>query len=139
MKHWKLEYGHRGFEFNKFKKLTGIVVHGNFYSDDVWWRYYTMLHMTGSPTRLITEEHVANLDCISGGRYYSKETVNAMETDYLTRIAELKTEVLSLALLHDDTEFKNAAQEVISCMHRKRQSTRSTRPGKINNKTGIRS
>ncbi len=98
-----------------------------------------MLHMTGSPTRLIAEEHVANLDCIGGGRYYSKETVNAMETDYLTRIAELKTEVLSLALLHDDIEFKNAAQEVISCMHRKRQSTRSTRPGKINNKTGIRS
>ena len=95
MKHWKLEYRPRGFEFNKFKKLTGIVVHGHFYSDDVWWRYYTMLHMTGSPTRLITEEHVANLDCISGGRYYSKETVNAMETDYLTRIAELKTEVLS--------------------------------------------
>ena len=138
MKHWKLEHRPRGFEFNKFKKLTGEVVQGHCYSDDVWWRYYTMLHMTGSPTRLIAEEHVANLDCIGGGRYYSKETVNAMETDYLTRIAELKTEVLSLALLHDDTEFKNAAQDVISCMHSKRQNSRSTRPGKINNQTGMR-
>ena len=96
-----------------------------------------MLHMTGSPTRLIAEEHVANLDCISGGRYYSKETVNAMETDYLTRIAELKTEVLSLAL-HDDTEFKNAARQVISCMHSTRHNSRSTRPGKINNQTRMR-
>jgi hypothetical protein len=137
MELWKLEHRPRGFEFNKFKKLMSEVVQGHLYSDDVWWRYYTLLHMTGSSTRIVVEEHIANLDCISGGRYYSKATVNAMEKDYLTRISELKAKVTTV--LPDFTGFDDAAKEVISRMHSKRQNSRSTRSGKIHNKTGMRS
>ncbi len=135
MEPWKLAYRRTGSQadFNKFKKkLTGKEFQGHCYSDEVYWRYYTLLHMTGSSTRIVVEEHVANLDCISSGRYYSKATVNAMETDYLTSIAELMTQVSSA--LPDDHEFDNAAREVISRMHNTRQNSKSTRPGKINNK-----
>ena len=136
MKQWKLEHLPRGADFNKFKVAVSKVIIPGHYSDDVWWRYYTILHMTGSSTRIIREEHIANLNCIQEGKYYSKATVNDMETDYLTRIAELKAGV-SLAL-PDDTGFEDAAQVVISSMKSTRQNSRSTRPGKIVNKTGLR-
>lgn len=134
MEPWKLACRYSGSqaEFNKFKKLIGDVVKGHCYSDEVYWRYYTLLHMTGTSTRIVEEEHVANLDCISIGSYYSKATVNSMETDYLTSIAELKTQVSSA--LPEDDGFDNAAREVISRMHSTRQNSRSKRPGKINNK-----
>jgi hypothetical protein len=138
MEPWKLAYRHMGSQadFNKFKKLTGEIVQGHCYSDEVYWRYYTLLHMTGSSTRIVVEEHVDNLDCISSGGYYSKATVNAMETDYLTSIAELMTQVSSA--LPDDDGFDNAAREVISRMYSTRQNSKSTRPGKINNKKTLR-
>ncbi len=134
MKQWKLEHLPRGADFNKFRVLVSKVIIPGYYSNDVWWRYYTILHMTGSSTRIIREEHIANLNCIQEGKYYSKATVNDMETNYLTRIAELKTE-MSL-VLPEDTDFEDAARVVISRMKSKRQNSRSTRPGKIINKTG---
>ncbi len=137
MKSWNLDHKPRGnpfFDFRKLLKKNHLIP--DEYSSDTWWRYYSILHMTGSSTRIVREEHIANLDSIQEGKYYSKATVNAMEMDYLTQIAELKTK-LSRAL-PDDTSFNDAAREVISRTRRRRQNSRSTRPGKINNKTGKR-
>lgn len=138
MKSWNLDHKPRGDSFFDFRKLLKKKQSiPDEYSNDTWWRYYSVLHMTGSASRIIREEHIANLTSIQEGKYYSKAAVNAMEMDYLTQIADLKTK-LSLAL-PDDTSFHDAAREVISCTRRQRQNSRSTRPGKINNKTGMRS
>ena len=131
MKTWNLDHKPRGFEFNKFKKLLSRVTPGH-YSDDVWWRYYAILHMTGSATRIVREEHVANLECIQQGKYYSKDVLNAMENDYLIHINDLKAR-LSEAF-PDETGFEDAARTVINSTQSMRQSSRSTRPGKIRNK-----
>ena len=133
MKQWNLDHRPRGQEFCDFKKQLMQKLHGiqEPYTNDVLWRYFTILHLTGTSTRLVQEEHIANLNHIKEGRYYSKATVNTMETDYLTHIAELKTKLS--AQFPDDTGFASAAQDVISRTYGRRQSSRSTRPGKINN------
>ena len=137
MKSWNLEYKPRGnpvCDFRKLLKKNQDIP--DEYTNDVWWRYFSILHMTGSATRIVREEHIANLNSIRDGKYYSKATVNTMEMDYLTQISELKTKLLNA--LPDDTSFNKAAREVISRTRGQRQNSRSTRPGKINNKTGKR-
>lgn len=137
MLHWKLDQ-HRGAEFNKFKKNTfdEEFLEIPKYSDDVWWRYFTTLHMTGTAARITRDEHIVNLDRIQSGRYYSEATMNAMEAHYLERIAELKRDVASV--LPDDKTYENAVKIVVHRAKKKRQHYMSTRP-KIANRTGRRS
>lgn len=134
MLHWKLD-AHRDSDFNHFKTRTfdGEYLEIPRYSDDVWWRYYTSLHMTGTATRLTREEHILNLDRIESMQYYSKETMNAMESRYMARIAVLKEEVSAL----DDQTYEEAAKIVVHRAKKRRQHFMSTQP-KINNRTGRR-
>ena len=130
MRHWKLD-AHRDCEFNHFKSRTFDDEYLEIpkYSDDIWWRYYTSLHMTGTATRLMREEHITNLDRIKSGRYYSKAAMNAMEARYLARISALRTEVSAL----DNQTYEKAVKIVVRRAKKGRQHYMSTQQ-KIDNK-----
>ncbi len=82
------------------------------------------MHNTNLTNKRIAEE-------IENGRFYSKSTLKAMEIKYLARIAELKQTMTKK--LPDDTQFDDAAQMVALRASMSRQSSRSTRPEKIQN------
>ena len=130
MKHWRLDQP-KGTNFNYFKRDTfnGEYLEIPKYSTDVWWRYFTMLHLTGTATRLMRDEHILHLDRIESGRYYSKVSVNAMEERYLARIAELQREAEGL----DDDTYAKAAKLASSRIKKDRKNCRSDQP-KIDNR-----
>jgi hypothetical protein len=101
------------------------------YSDQTYWRYFTLLHMVGAEVHNtgLTNKRIA--EEIENGRFYSKSTLKAMETKYLKRISELKSSMDSK--LPDDTQFDDATQMVAIRANMSRQSSRSSRPGKIQN------
>jgi hypothetical protein len=129
MKHWRLDQP-KGEKFNRFKKNTfdGEYLEIPKYPTDVWWRYFTTLHLTGTATRLTRDEHILHLDRIESRQYYSKASVNAMEARHLARIAKLRREAEGL----DDDTYAEAAGLASSRIKKGRKNCRSDQP-KIDN------
>ena len=89
------------------------------------WRYFTFLHLVGAEIHQPRSVSTALLEQFENGKFYSTTTVRAMETKYLKRIAE--------AVSIKGCNFHEAAKTVAFRAKLVRQSSRSTRPGKIVN------
>jgi pyruvate/2-oxoacid:ferredoxin oxidoreductase alpha subunit len=129
MKIWRLDRP-KGESFRYWKKslFKGEYLEIPRYPIHVWWRYYTLLHLTKAVTRLTRDEHIIHMDRIESGRYYSKASMNAMEARHLARIAALKQE----AEAPQNTRYEDAARVVISRMEKDTKNDKSNQP-KIRN------
>jgi hypothetical protein len=67
------------------------------------------------------------INSIQNSTFYSAKTLELMEAKYLNKIVSLKQQV------QDTSDFNVAAMEVVIRATMKRQSSRSTRDGKIRN------
>jgi len=125
MQSWKLEPIIYSPKFKEYRKKFMEKYPG--YSLQTCWRYFTFLHLVGADARHTHEVNADYIEWFQNGKFYSKETLNLMESKYLERIAALKQK------LQDTSEFDAAAKEVIHRATMRRQNSRSTRCGKIKN------
>jgi hypothetical protein len=95
------------------------------YSVQTCWRYFTFLHLVGTEIHNTEEVNEKIIDSIENSTFYSAKTLELMEAKYLDKIASLKQQV------QDTSDFDVAAMEVVIRATMKRQSSRSTRDGKI--------
>ncbi len=122
---WKLnEEAHCTSFHNYFRKA--VRTYG--YTEKAHWRYFTFMHMVGAKKHNSDLTHRELLEQFENGKFYSNATVKAMETKYLKRIAEITQECLD-----DDDNFRCAAVTVAFRASLPRQSSRSSRKGKIKN------
>jgi len=125
MQPWKLEPIVFSDKFNHFKKTFISKYPG--YSVKTCWRYFTFLHLVGTEIHNTEEVNQQTIDSIENSKFYSAKTLELMETKYLKQIADLKQRV------QDTSGLEMAAMEVVIRATMKRQSSRSTRDGKIKN------
>ena len=125
MQQWKLEPIISSVKFVDFKKTFMKKYPG--YSVQTCWRYFTFLHLVGTEIHNTEEVNEKIIDSIENSTFYSAKTLELMEAKYLDKIASLKQQV------QDTSDFDVAAMEVVIRATMKRQSSRSTRDGKIRN------
>jgi hypothetical protein len=89
------------------------------------WRYFTFLHLVGAEIHQPQSVSMALLEQFENGKFYSTATVRAMETKYLKRIVE--------AVSVKGCNLHEAAKTIAFRATLVRQSSRSTRQGKIVN------
>ncbi len=122
---WKLDVEERGTSYHEYYKKA---VRAFGYTEKAHWRYYTFMHMVGAKKHNTDLTHKELLGQFENGKFYSNATVKAMETKYLEHLAEITRECQD-----DDNDFRRAAVTVAFRASLPRQSSRSTRPGKIKN------
>jgi hypothetical protein len=125
MQPWKLEPIIFSDKFSVFKQHFKKKYPG--YSVQTCWRYFTILHLVGTQIHNAEEVNENFINSIQNSKFYSAQTLEHMEAKYLKKIAGLKQRV------QDTSEFDVAATEVAIRATMKRQSSRSTRDGKIKN------
>ncbi len=117
---WRLEEGERGTAFHDYFRKA-VKRFG--FSERAHWRYFTFMHMVGAKKHNTELTHRELLALFEGGAFYSKATVQGMESKYLERMARIRR----------PDEFNDAAVTVGYRASQPRQSSQSTRPNKIKN------
>ncbi len=130
MASWKLDPILYTQNYVDFKRKI-LKKHHNSCSEDTYWHYYTFLHMVGTEVHNEGLTHAENMEQIEEGVFYSRSTLHTMEAKYLERIAQLK-QAMKASFPNDNT-FDCAARMVAHRASMRRQSSRSTRDGKIKN------
>ena len=133
MSSWRL--GERkDFLFNKWVKHMLERFNNNLqeFSTETFWRYYTQLHLVGADVHMEETTHRKHLTLIQQAVYFDQKTMEAMETRYLTRIVELRNRLAAAFPL--DVSVSRAARLVVNSVVSSRQSSRTTRGGRIQNK-----
>ena len=77
---------------NKIRPLVDRVraVPGvNHFSDDIYWRYFTFLHLCGTDAMYSGHKHIEHLKMMAGD-FYDMKTVEEMEAPLMAKIIDLK-------------------------------------------------
>ena len=70
---------------DRVREVPGV----NHFSDNIYWRYYTFLHLCGTATIYSGPKHIEHLKMMAGD-FYDMKTVEEMEKPLMANIVDLK-------------------------------------------------
>ena len=70
---------------DRVREVPGV----NHFSDNIYWRYYTFLHLCGTATIYSGPKHIEHLKMMAGD-FYDMKTVEEMEKPLMANIVNLK-------------------------------------------------
>jgi hypothetical protein len=71
--------------FDGVRAFPGV----HYFSDEIYWRYYTLLHLCGTKASFSAPKHIKHLTMMSG-EFYDMKTMQEMEAPLMAKIVDLK-------------------------------------------------